>query len=367
MRKSEEFRSRVYTERPDYADLPSDEKFMAILGIIATRLKQHPKAICSYSGGSDSDILIDLIERARHLLGAPQARYVFFNTGLELEATKRHVREIAEKYGVTIEEHRSKKNIVLATRECGQPLMSKLYSEAIENMQMKGVPLDIKEEFDAAENKKAKREELQERYPNARTAINFICNCDKYGNFYPNGQIAMAKSAYLYEFMRENPLTFKVSARCCQVCKKEVAHRIQKGYDLIITGEREAEGGLRTMTRGFKEDETACFFSTTNGQFRFRPLYYVSDKDKAWYKDRWNLTYSDAYDVYGLKRTGGCGCPISARAVEDLERIRPYEPNVVKAAWAIFGDSYRYRQEYNAFKERMKNTIDGQLTFDDIK
>lgn len=60
MRKSEEFRSRVYTERPDYADLPSDEKFMAILGIIATRLKQHPKAICSYSGGSDSDILIDL-------------------------------------------------------------------------------------------------------------------------------------------------------------------------------------------------------------------------------------------------------------------------------------------------------------------
>lgn len=45
------FRSRVYTNRPDYADLDSPAKFQAIQGIIATRLRQHPKAICSYSGG----------------------------------------------------------------------------------------------------------------------------------------------------------------------------------------------------------------------------------------------------------------------------------------------------------------------------
>lgn len=61
----EVFRSSVYTERPEYADYDSPEKFQAILGIIMTRLRQHPKAICSYSGGSDSDILIDLIETAR--------------------------------------------------------------------------------------------------------------------------------------------------------------------------------------------------------------------------------------------------------------------------------------------------------------
>ena len=45
-----------------------------------------------------------------------------------------------------------------------------------------------------------------------------------------------------------------------------------------------------------------------------------------------------------------CGCAISARAASDLELIRPYEPNVVKAAWAIFGDSYRYRARYNEYK-----------------
>lgn len=50
--------------------------------------------------------------------------------------------------------------------------------------------------------------------------------------------------------------------------------------------------------------------------------------------------------------TGCCGCAISARAVEDLEKIRPYEPNVVKAAWSIFGDSYRYRAAYNEYKAK---------------
>lgn len=40
------------------------------------------------------------------------------------------------------------------------------------------------------------------------------------------------------------------------------------------------------------------------------------------------------------------------KAVEDLEKIRPYEPNVVKAAWNIFGKSYEYRAKYNAYKER---------------
>lgn len=38
-----------------------------------------------------------------------------------------------------------------------------------------------------------------------------------------------------------------------------------------------------------------------------------------------------------------------------MELIRPYEPNLVKAAWNVFGKSYTYRQKYNAYKaERME-------------
>lgn len=42
---SETYKSRVYTERPAYADYDAPEKFEAIKGIIVHRLIQHPKAI----------------------------------------------------------------------------------------------------------------------------------------------------------------------------------------------------------------------------------------------------------------------------------------------------------------------------------
>ena len=80
----------------------------AIESIIVQRLKEHPNAICSYSGGSDSDIMIDLIERARKMFLLPPVHYAFFNTGLELQATKDHVKATEKKYGVKITEYRPK-------------------------------------------------------------------------------------------------------------------------------------------------------------------------------------------------------------------------------------------------------------------
>ena len=84
LKMKEIYKSKVYTERPDYADFNAPEKFQAVISIIAKRLREYPKAICSYSGGSDSDILIDLIERTRDAFDLPPVKYVFFNTGLEM-------------------------------------------------------------------------------------------------------------------------------------------------------------------------------------------------------------------------------------------------------------------------------------------
>ena len=368
--KNNKYRSRVYSERPSYADLPAPDKFQAIMGIIATRLAQHPNAICSYSGGSDSDILIDIIERTRKLLTyLPEVKYVFFNTGLEMAATKRHVKEIAAKYNVEITEHRPKKNIVMATREYGLPFVSKIMSASMETVQKKGLPFSIKEEYDAAEDKAAKRQELRERYPKSEQGINFLCCCNKNGEPRPNIQLVINSSKYMYDFMVANPPKFKISAKCCDYCKKQVAHQVQKGYEMIITGERRDEGGMRSVPRSADANGTMCFHYESNGQYRFKPLYYVSDADKAWYKDHYKLKYSDAYEVYGLTRTGCCGCPISSKAVDDLEKIKPFEPNIVKAAWAIFGESYRYRQQYNDFKaKKMLDEKKGnQISFDDLR
>lgn len=52
-----------------------------------------------------------------------------------------------------------------------------------------------------------------------------------------------------------------------------------------------------------KDSTTMCFTETSDGSYRLRPLYYVSDADKAWYKEHYGIKYSDAYEVYGLTRT----------------------------------------------------------------
>ena len=340
------YHSRVFTDRPPYADYDAPHKFMAIQSIIAKRLIEHPNAICSYSGGADSDIMIDLIERTRAGFDLPPVKYVFFNTGLEMQATKDHVKATADKYGV--------------------PFVSKIMSGGLGDWQRKRVPLSIVDEYNAAGDKAAVRRALKERYPGCESVINFLCCCNRDGEPRPNIQLVINSSKYMLDFIKENPPAFPISAKCCDYCKKQIAHQIQRPYEMVITGERRDEGGMRSVPRG---DNTAlCFGETGHGQWRLRPLYYVSDSDKAWYKEYYHIRYSDAYEVYGLTRTGCCGCPISYKAVDDLELIRPYEPNVVKAAWAIFGDSYRYRQQYNAYKQRrmadekrMASELPGQL------
>lgn len=365
----QEYRSRVYTDRPDYADFDAPEKFRAIIGIIMTRLRQHPNAICSYSGGSDSDIMIDLIEHARKIMpNAPKVDYVFFNTGLEMKATKDHVKATAEKYHVEIKEVRPKVNIVTAVRKHGVPFVSKIMSAGLCEWQKKKVPLTIADEYEQAEDKIAKRQELRERYPKCESVINFLCCCNAAGEPRPNIQLVINSSKYMRDFIAECPPDFDISAKCCDYCKKDIAHQVQKDYEMVITGERRDEGGMRSVPR--QDNTSLCFTETSTGNYRLRPLYYVSDSDKAWYKERFQIRYSDAYEVYGLHRTGCCGCPISYRAVEDLEKIGRYEPNIVKAAWNIFGDSYRYREKYNQYKRKRmldEQQVPGQLSLFDYE
>ena len=241
-------------------------------------------------------------------------------------------------------------------------------SAGLSGWQKKGVPLSIADEYDQAEDKAAKRAELRERYPKCEDVINFLCCCNSAGEPRPNIQLVINSSKYMRDFIGEYPPDFQISAKCCDYCKKQLAHSVQKGYDMIITGERRDEGGMRSVPR--KDNTSLCFTETGGGQYRLRPLYYVSDADKAWYKDYYGIRYSDTYEVYGLTRTGCCGCPISYKAIDDLEKIRPYEPNVVKAAWNIFGKSYEYRRKYVEYKERRKaaeKADNKQISFSDLE
>ena len=212
---NDKYHSRVYTDRPEYADFDAPAKFNAIISIIAKRLKQYPNAICSYSGGSDSDIMIDLIERTRAMFNMPPIKYVFFNTGLEMAATKNHVRDTAQKYNVEIMECRPKVNIVAASRKYGIPFVSKIMSSGLSGWQEKNIPLSIAQEYEQAENKHEKRMELKQRYPKCESIINFLCCCNSNGDPRPNIQLVINSSKYMRDFIGEYPPDFKISAKCC--------------------------------------------------------------------------------------------------------------------------------------------------------
>lgn len=60
-------------------------------------LMSHEKVMCSISGGWDSDIMLDLLIRCG---GRENVTFCFFDTGLEYNATKEHIRYLEETYGI---------------------------------------------------------------------------------------------------------------------------------------------------------------------------------------------------------------------------------------------------------------------------
>ena len=185
-------------------------------------------------------------------------------------------RLLKERYGVDgveIEERRPEINIVRATRKYGIPFVSKIMSGGLSEWQKKGVPLSIADEYDQAEDKAAKRKELKERYPKCESLINFLCCCNSAGEPRPNIQLVINSSKYMRDFIKEYPPEFMISASCCYYCKKQIAHKVQKDYDMVITGERRDEGGMRSVPR--KDNTALCFTETADGHYRLRPLYYV--------------------------------------------------------------------------------------------
>ena len=69
-------------------------------------------AVCSISGGSDSDIVLDLIHKVDE---DGKVKYVWIDTGLDYTATKEHLDFLEQKYGITIERVKPDKPIPINT------------------------------------------------------------------------------------------------------------------------------------------------------------------------------------------------------------------------------------------------------------
>jgi len=313
-------------------------------------LSRHSNVAVSVSGGADSDCVLDLLELVKP--DSCAIRYVFWDTGLEFNATKRHLDYLEEKYGIVIERRRAEKMVAAACREYGVPFISKDASDMFYRLQNHN--FDWNDSAEAA---------TPEKYGKCKSALDWFF--DRRGNTASGkSRFSIARFAMLREFVSAYPPLFKISEKCCEHAKKRPSRLYYKAndIDLAVTGMRRAEGGARSGVI------SSCFSLGKDGApDNYRPVWYWTDADKALYKSWRELRYSDCYEIWGMTRTGCVGCPCNSNALIELDTVRQYEPQLVKAAFGIFGESYNYKAQYNEFKRQHKNTARATRTKEGIK
>lgn len=298
-------------------------------------IRMHEKIACSISGGSDSDIMLDMIYK---LDTDKKTVYIFMNTGLEYEATKRHLKDLENKYGIKIVEIKATKPIPTACKEYGLPFVSKMVSEMISRLQARGFqwedePLEV----------------LEKKYPRCRRALRWWCNdfAVKDGK---ESSFNIAYNSYLKEFMIENPPTIPISQECCHWAKKDALIRYinENEFDLSCVGIRKTEGGVRSTAYN------SCFSEGIGEADQYRPLFWFDSESKRIYKEAHGIIHSDCYEVWGMKRTGCAGCPFGQHFEKELELMQEYEPKLYKACVNIFGASYEYTRKYREFQKKKR-------------
>lgn len=291
---------------------------------------KYKNIVCSISGGSDSDVMLDICTKVDE---NKKIEYVYFDTGLEYKATKDHLNYLENRYNINITRYKAIKPIPLTSIKYGQPFLSKRVSEMMMRLQRHNFKWED-EPFEI----------LYERYPKCKSALQWWTNSNE------SIRLNIDYNKYLKDYIIQNPPTFNISNKCCQYAKKDLIHKIIKDnkYELSISGIRRSEGGARAIAYKscFDENESLCD--------NYRPLFWYTNDDKLVYENHYNIIHSKCYTQYGLERTGCAGCTFGKDFENELNVIEKYEPNLYKAVNNIFKDSYEYMRNYKKFVSKMK-------------
>lgn len=292
---------------------------------------QYSSILCSVSGGSDSDIMLDIIWRCDR---DKKVTYVWYNTGLEYQATKDHLHELEKQYGISIMIQRPEKPVTTACKQCGQPFLSKKVSDFMWRLQ--------KHAFQWEDEP---YETLIKKYPNCQSALGWWCDCKQ------SKRLGISYNRFLKEFIMANPPSFRISNRCCDYVKKDPAHKVIRsgGYRMNILGIRRGEGGMRSFLNG-------CFQHSAEVDV-YRPLFWYTNAEKEQYEEVFQIQHSACYTEYGLTRTGCAGCPYGKNFEQELAVLEKHEPKLYAAATSIFKDSYEYTRKYRAFQKQMNGRV----------
>jgi 3'-phosphoadenosine 5'-phosphosulfate sulfotransferase (PAPS reductase)/FAD synthetase len=324
-----------YRELIESGSFPIDDMAMKCEQVFS----KHERALVGISGGADSDVMLDVCERVRQV-SPIELIYDWDNTGIEYQATKRHLDYLEERYGVTIHRTRPEKSIPTCAREFGQPFVSKMVSRHMGTLQRGGFEWEDKP-FAI----------LKLWYPTiAESTLKWWTNHYKstHGAY---SSYCIGKNKWLKEFVMSNPPWFRISNECCNQTKKLPSARNAREWncDLKMVGVRKAEGGVRSLS-------DKCYLEHVGGGgiSLYRPLFWLTNEDKAAYDRMFGIVHSDCYTVWGFKRTGCVGCPYGRTVLDDLETAGRFEPKLVAAAKSVFADSYEYTRQFNEFKAERK-------------
>lgn len=166
-------------------------------------LNSYKNPVCSVSGGSDSDVMLDLLERVR---GNRKVTYVFFDTGIEYRATLRHLDDLEAKYGIEIVRRKAKKPVPVGCREFGVPFLSKEISNKISRLQAKDF-----------EWENAPLADLLEKYDKCQNGIKWWA--DEHGE---RSNFSIKRNAGLKEFMLTAPQSSEFPKNVAMVPRKTV-------------------------------------------------------------------------------------------------------------------------------------------------
>lgn len=326
----------------DLKIIQQNEQLLLAYGRFFRNVNEHKNVMVSVSGGADSDIMIDMLLRFSHIYGIDNSifHFVFFDTGIEYEATKKHLLYLQTKYNIEIEKIKAIVPVPLGCKKYGVPFFSKRVSQMIGGLQ--------KHNFDFKNDTMKDYEYLSKKYFSAKSYIGWLTANDSKNANDKRFNCDPIMREYLYKF----PPQFNISDKCCNGAKKNTGDNYAKTnkIDLRCLGLRKAEGGIRSTAY------QTCF-SSANDKCNFdnyRPIWFFGDKDKEFYKTNFDIKHSDCYEVWGFKRTGCAGCPFNSRFEEVLLQVKKYEPMLYNACNHIFGESYEYTRAYRKFKEEIK-------------
>lgn len=334
----------------------------------------YPKGTiyCSISGGSDSDVVMDITRRCD-----PERKivYYFIDTGLESQYTKAHLDYLQLKYQVKIHRCKAKTPIPLAIKKHGIPFVSKQASEFLMRLQKFNFEFDDSDDLEALCEKYCKRLPMeiestlmpimkkhgrykkigQHFYYGCVSALEWWCNAKSQSG---SSKFNIHQNTWLKEFLiKEGKIPFKVANKCCQAAKKDTIKEFMDNVNckLSIQGVRKSEGGARATA--YK----SCFNNASSHVYdEYRPVFWFLEADKKEYVAHCDIHHSKLYDY--MKRTGCLGCPFGRDIDAELMYAEVCEPQMKKAMEFLFGPSYEFTRKYHAFQKEMKQIQSAQKT-----